>query len=168
MNKTNSTLEGTEEKGEMNLEDHEAKENLEDVTLETTTNSTNTTANATVTPPKPKKEYEYITKQREVTYHKLHKIKLTREKVENITYLNQSPEEVKISKAFLKGFKDYEEEKRKLSFKKNELERFVSDFKLWAEDKKEFLKENEIELFLNKSQEVDDYMYSDEIYEATF
>lgn len=49
--------------------------------------------------------------------------------------------------------------------KKNELESYIFRLKELAADefKKPYLKEEEIENFLNKSQEIDDFMFSDEI-----
>lgn len=52
--------------------------------------------------------------------------------------------------------------------KKNQLESFIFKLKEITEDdvKKPFLKESEIDTFLKKSQEIDDYMFSDEIMNA--
>jgi len=54
--------------------------------------------------------------------------------------------------------------------KKNELESFIGNLKNWAEDESEniYLKEEERALYLNKSVEIDDYIYSEEIETATY
>lgn len=100
----------------------------------------------------------------------MHRYKLERTKTENITYLNQNKEEVQISKDLLKAYEDYEEEKRRYTAKKNELESFIGNLKNWAEDESEnvYLKEEEKQVYLNTSREVDDYIYSDEIETATY
>ena len=50
-------------------------------------------------------------------------------KNENITYLVQNKEEFEKSKKFLKDIEKFEEDRRKLLMKKNELESFVYKLK---------------------------------------
>ena len=52
--------------------------------------------------------------------------------------------------------------------KKNELESFIFKLKEITENEQKlpFLKKKEVEKFLNKSQEIDDYMFSDEFLNA--
>lgn len=54
--------------------------------------------------------------------------------------------------------------------KKNELEGFIFQLKelVSDEEKKPYMKETEIEGFLNKSQEIDDFMFSDKITNTTY
>lgn len=100
--------------------------------------------------------------------NQVHKIKLEKSREESISYLFNNKEELEKSKKFLKDFDQFEQDKLNFAIKKNELESFIFKLKELTEDekKKPYLQELEIEKFLSKSQEVDDYMFGDEIVNA--
>ena len=91
-------------------------------------------------------------------------------KSENINYLVKNKEEFEKSKKFLSDIEKFEEERRNLLMKKNELESFVFKLKEFVnnDESNVFLNDQEKELFMQRSEEIDDYMFSPEIDTATF
>lgn len=135
---------------------------IESVDATNSTNSTNTTksANETVTT---------VTRE-EVTYKtKIHKKKL-RISVINESYksLLDNKDEMKISKKLMRGMNTYEEQKKERSRLKNELEGFIYKLRNTVNEKStaKYLNEEEKKEFLEKSEELDEYFFSDEMMDA--
>ncbi len=125
-----------------------------------TANATNSTKNET----KPKIEYEVVEEER--VKHKMHRIRLIIKKVfENQESLEDIKEEFRKSQSLIRKLKKYDKNKKDFGMKKNELESYIYKLKQNTEDEdsKKYLKDSEIEQYLLKSQEIDDYMFSDEI-----
>ena len=117
---------------------------------------------------KPKVKYETITETR--VKHKLHKINLVVRKTgESIKDLKDNVEEYKMSQHLLKDLENLINYNRELGMKKNELESFIFKLKQMVDEEEHnvYLTETEKTEFLEKSKEIDDFMFSDEISSIT-
>lgn len=177
INKTNSTTENdnsektetTENTDEENKEkeNEENKENEEKVeeNLESNLNKTESVNNTnSTTSNKTKVEYETVTETR--VKHKLHKVNLVIKKTgESFKDLKDNLEEFKMSKNLLKDLEDLKNYNRDLGMKKNELESFIFKLKQMVDEEEHnvYLTETEKTEFVEKSKEIDDFMFSDEI-----
>lgn len=87
---------------------------------------------------------------------------------ENKLSILDNREQLIISKKFMRGMNKYEEEKEEMSKLRNELESFAYNLKhiLKEESKHRYLSEAEKKVFREKSQQVDEYLESNELHGA--